>query len=222
MKFRYDISKNYFNIFNKSQGIVTFRKEIEKDPLKVDTYLNKCKSYLFLVFGLLLVALVFNFIDSEWMLSELLFSLFAICAALETILVAVFIFSYLSQSKLFHSGEIQFSKTGIMDISDSGVKIGVDWNLIDLVVMTDDIIVILTKTNFYFHFDASLIDDVLSAINKYHKDVRIIDVSITRHREKINEENKKEEAIVEENKMNKVVNKRKSTTKKSNKESIKE
>lgn len=229
MKFKYDISKNYFSIFNQSQGIVTFRKEIEKDVSKVDTYLNKCKSYLFLVFVLLVVALLFNFIDNTWLISELLLSLFAICAALVTILVAVFIFSYIGQSKLFHSGEIQFSKTGILDISDSGVKIGIDWNLVDLVVMTDSIIVILTKTNFYFHFDETLIDDILSAINKYHKDVRIIDASVTRHREnllkELEEQETKNEEIVEEKKIeekaNKVVSKKKATPK-SKKESTSE
>ena len=229
MKFKYDISKNYFSIFNQSQGIVTFRKEIEKDVSKVDTYLNKCKSYLFLVFVLLVVALLFNFIDNTWLISELLLSLFAICAALVTILVAVFIFSYIGQSKLFHSGEIQFSKTGILDISDSGVKIGIDWNLVDLVVMTDSIIVILTKTNFYFHFDETLIDDILSAINKYHKDVKIIDASVTRHREKLlkelDEQETKIEEIVEEKKIeekaNKVISKKKATSK-SKKESTSE
>lgn len=214
MKFRYDISKNYFSIFNQSQGIVTFRKEIEKDITKIDTYLNKCKSYLFLVFILLVVALLFNFIDNTWLISELLLSLFAISAALVTILVSVFLFSYVSQSKLFHSGEIQFSKTGILDISDSGVKIGIDWDLVDLVVMTDSIIVILTKTNFYFHFDETLIDDILGAINKYHKDVKIIDGSITRHREKVLKELDKE-VVSEEKKekkanINKVVSKKKS------------
>lgn len=229
MKFKYDISKNYFSIFNQSQGIVTFRKEIEKDVSKVDTYLNKCKSYLFLVFVLFVVALLFNFIDNTWLISELLLSLFAICAALVTILVAVFIFSYIGQSKLFHSGEIQFSKTGILDISDSGVKIGIDWNLVDLVVMTDSIIVILTKTNFYFHFDETLIDDILSAINKYHKDVKIIDASVTRHREKLlkelDEQETKIEEIVEEKKIeekaNKVISKKKATSK-SKKESTSE
>lgn len=230
MKFRYDISKNYFSIFNQSQGIVTFRKEIEKDISKIDTYLNKCKSYLFLVFGIFVVALLFNFIDSEWLISELLLSLFAICAALVTILVAVFVFSYFSQSKMFHSGEIQFNKTGILDVSDSGVKIGIDWNLVDLVVMTDSIIVILTKTNFYFHFDETLIDDVLSAINKYHKDVKIIDASITRHREKVLEELKNKEEVkesieVKEEKkenINKVVSKKTTKKSKNKEESTKE
>ena len=95
-------------------------------------------------------------------------------------LLVVFFLSYFQNKKIFHSGEIKFDKNGILDTSDSGVRIGVDWGLVDLVVVKDKIIVLLTKTNFYFHFDEELIDKVLEAVNKYHKDVKILNVSLTR------------------------------------------
>ena len=180
MKFRYDITDNYFQVFNESQGIVTFKSELEKNPYKVDTYLGKCFSYGKFVLISGIICFLLNLINSEWFISEISMFLFAILTAFEVGLLVVFFLSYFQNKKIFHSGEIKFDKNGILDTSDSGVRIGVDWGLVDLVVVKDKIIVLLTKTNFYFHFDEELIDKVLEAVNKYHKDVKILNVSLTR------------------------------------------
>lgn len=199
MKFRYDINDNYFDVFNESQGIVTFRQELEKNPYNVDTYTGKCISYMKIVLILLVISVVLNLINTEWFLSKFFLFTFAIICSFVVALIVVFILSYFQQKKMFHSGEIKFDKNGILDTSDSGIRIGIDWNLIDLVVIKDKVVVLLTKSNFYFHFDESLIDKVLEAVNKYHKDVKIIDVSIARNIEPavIVEEEKKEEIIEE-------------------------
>ena len=152
MKFRYDLRNNYFKIFNESQGIVNFRNEIEKDLFSIDTYLNKCKSYVFLTLFIFVITLIFNFIDNDSLFTNILWILFALMVGMVTVIIFLFFVSYHDQKKLPHSGEIQFSKTGIMDISDSGLKIGMDWSLVDYAVVTDTIIVILSKTNMYFHF----------------------------------------------------------------------
>ena len=203
MKFKYDINDDYFNIFNESQGIVTFRSEIEKDPYKVDTYLGKCVDYSKYVFVLLVLTLIFNFINSEWFISKIVLFAFAILCAFVVALLVVFFMSYFQQKKLFHSGEISFDKNGILDTSDSGVRIGVKWDLVDLVIVKDKIIVLLTKSNFYFHFDEELIDDVLKALNKFHSDVKIIDVSLNRY--KADEEELVKFKKIDEIKLNEVV-----------------
>lgn len=203
MKFRYDINDDYFNIFNESQGIVTFRSEIEKDPYKVDTYLGKCVDYSKIVFVLLVLTLIFNFINSEWFISKIILFAFAILCAFVVALLVVFFMSYFQQKKLFHSGEISFDKNGILDNSDSGIKIGIKWDLVDLVIVKDKIIVLLTKSNFYFHFDEELIDDVLKALNKFHSDVKIIDVSLNRY--KADEEELVKFKKIDEIKLNEVV-----------------
>lgn len=203
MKFKYDINDDYFNIFNESQGIVTFRSEIEKDPYKVDTYLGKCVDYSKYVFVLLVLTLIFNFINSEWFISKIVLFAFAILCAFVVALLVVFFMSYFQQKKLFHSGEICFDKNGILDNSDSGIKIGIKWDLVDLVIVKDKIIVLLTKSNFYFHFDEELIDDVLKALNKFHSDVKIIDVSLNRY--KADEEELVKFKKIDEIKLNEVV-----------------
>lgn len=203
MKFKYDINDDYFNIFNESQGIVTFRSEIEKDPYKVDTYLGKCVDYSKYVFVLLVFTLIFNFINSEWFISKIVLFAFAILCAFVVALLVVFFMSYFQQKKLFHSGEISFDKNGILDNSDSGIKIGIKWDLVDLVIVKDKIIVLLTKSNFYFHFDEELIDDVLKALNKFHSDVKIIDVSLNRY--KADEEELVKFKKIDEIKLNEVV-----------------
>ena len=203
MKFKYDINDDYFNIFNESQGIVTFRSEIEKDPYKVDTYLGKCVDYSKYVFVLLVLTLIFNFINSEWFISKIVLFAFAILCAFVVALLVVFFMSYFQQKKLFHSGEISFDKNGILDNSDSGIKIGIKWDLVDLVIVKDKIIVLLTKSNFYFHFDEELIDDVLKALNKFHSDVKIIDVSLNRY--KADEEELVKFKKIDEIKLNEVV-----------------
>ena len=203
MKFKYDINDDYFNIFNESQGIVTFRSEIEKDPYKVDTYLGKCVDYSKYVFVLLVLTLIFNFINSEWFISKIVLFAFAILCAFVVALLVVFFMSYFQQKKLLHSGEICFDKNGILDTSDSGVRIGVKWDLVDLVIVKDKIIVLLTKSNFYFHFDEELIDDVLKALNKFHSDVKIIDVSLNRY--KADEEELVKFKKIDEIKLNEVV-----------------
>lgn len=181
MKFRYDINDNYFDVFNESQGIVTFRQEIEKNPYNVDTYTGKCISYMKVVLVLLVISVILNLINTEWFLSKFFLFAFAIICSFVVALIVVFVLSYFQQKKMFHSGEIKFDKNGILDTSDSGIRIGIDWSLVDLVVIKDKVVVLLTKSNFYFHFDESLIDKVLEAVNKYHKDVKIIYVSIVRN-----------------------------------------
>ena len=188
MKFKYDFNDNYYNLFNEAQGIVTFRSEMEKDPYKVDTFTGKCLDVFKIVAIVFVVTVIFNLINSEWFISEFVSLLFAVLAAFLVGLIIVFIISYLQQKNVDHSGEVKFDKTGIFDYSNSGVRIGIDWSLIDLVVVKDKIIVLLSKSNFYFNFGEDLIDDVLKAINKYHKDVKIIDCSINRYQQELQKE----------------------------------
>lgn len=188
MKFKYDFNDNYYNLFNEAQGIVTFRSEMEKDPYKVDTFTGKCFDIFKVIALVFIVSVIFNLINSEWFISEFLFLLFAILAAFLFGLIIVFVISYLQQKNVDHSGEVKFDKNGIFDSSNSGVRVGIDWSLIDLVVVKDKVIVLLSKSNFYFNFDEELIDDVLKAVNKYHKDVRIIDCSINRYQQELQKE----------------------------------
>ena len=136
-------------------------------------------------------------------ISKIVLFAFAILCAFVVALLVVFFMSYFQQKKLFHSGEICFDKNGILDNSDSGIKIGIKWDLVDLVIVKDKIIVLLTKSNFYFHFDEELIDDVLKALNKFHSDVKIIDVSLNRY--KADEEELVKFKKIDEIKLNEVV-----------------
>lgn len=188
MKFKYDLSRNYYQIFNESQGIVMFRKEIEKNIYNIGTYTDKCKKFVFMLICFLLVALFFNWLIPYTVFTKVMWFLFALMASIVTLLILMFIVSYNDQKKLLHKGEMQFSKAGILDISDSGIRLGVTWDLVDFAVITDSVIVILTKTNFYFHFGQDLIDDVLIAINKFNPDLKVLDASISRYREKIQKE----------------------------------
>lgn len=188
MKFRYDNDDNYFELFNEAQGIVTFKSEIKKDPSKVDSYTGRCFDVLKLVGVLFVVALIFNLINSEWFISEFAMLTFAIFAAFAFGLYIVFFISYFQQKDLTHSGEVEFDERGLFDKSDSGIRVGIDWNLIDLVVIKDNIIVLLSKSNFYFSFGEDLVDRVIEGLNKYHPDVATIDCSIKRYQSKLQEE----------------------------------
>lgn len=197
MKIKYDISKKSYDLFNESQGIVTFRNDILKNIYNIKTYTEQCKKYILILIIILGITLIFNLISPYSIFTKILWFLFAMMAAIVTMFIFVFIYSYNQYKSLKHSGEIQFSKNGILDISDSGVRTGVTWELVDFIVITDTIIVILTKTNFYYHFDQELIDDILIAVNKYCPNIKILDASITRYRDKVlkelEENNKKKE-----------------------------
>ena len=110
---------------------------------------------------------------------------FAILAAFLFGLYIVFIMSYFQQKNVTHSGEVEFDERGIFDCSDSGIRVGIDWKLINLVVVKDKIIVLLSKSNFYFSFGEDFVDRVIEALNKYHPNVRVIDCSLKRYQSKL-------------------------------------
>lgn len=175
MKIKYDLEKNYFNLFNEAQGIVTFKKDIlKKTDKKVLSYTGKCLSYLKIILIISIFTLIFYFIDNNSFFTKTLLYLLALIFGLLTIMVVVFIAGYQDAKKRKNSGEIQFSKNGILDVNSEGIKIGLPWNYIDFVVITDHVICILTKAPFFFFFDKSVKEDVLGAIMKYAPNLKII------------------------------------------------
>lgn len=194
MKIKYDLEKNLYNTFNEVQGIVLFKRSILRNPYrKIDAFTEKGQKLFKYIVIELIIALLFNWLKPTWMISTLLLYIFAFLAGSLTILAVSFLMNYLETKKNGLSGEIQFNKNGILDVKDNGLKTGLPWNMVDLIVITDTIICLFTKTSFFYYFDNTVKNEIIGSINKYTKEKKIIDQRMNCLKEDVIEEEKSEE-----------------------------
>lgn len=194
MKIKYDLEKNLYNTFNEAQGIVLFKRSILRNPYrKIDTFTRRGQRLFKYAVIELIIALLFNFIKPTWMISTFLLYIFAFLAGSLTILAVSFLMNYLETKKNGLSGEIQFNKNGILDVKDNGLKTGLPWDMVDLIVITDTIICLFTKTSFFYYFDNTVKDEIIESVNKYTKDKKIIDQRMSCFKKEEVEENTLEE-----------------------------
>lgn len=176
MRIRYDNKKNYFKHYNISQGIIQSKGEIINNPQnKVSGYIGK--GIYFLIFILLIF--LASKILKHFFTNKIIFNVISISSVVFLVLTALyflmFIFGYLSEIKKSKSGQLIIDKEGIKCLTDDGIMTGVKWEKILGVVIINSTITIITSSPFFFFVDISLKDKLLTTINDYKKNIKVID-----------------------------------------------
>ncbi len=176
MKIKYNLEYNYFSFYDEVQGILMKKKEILKGSKKIDSYTKEGMKYLKIIgilFVLFLISILFPVPTSFETIIKVLFSL---SIGIIVAYYAVFYLSYFEDRKRCHRGELQFSKTGILDVLDDGVKMGLPWHLIDFAVITNKVVCFVTKTSIVYFVDASKREEVIEALEKYQSELKVMDL----------------------------------------------
>jgi len=175
VKIKYNLEYNYFSFYNEAQGIVMNKKAILKGLKEIKSYTKIGNDYLKKL-GILFLLFVFvTFLPIPSFFKTIVNLLFCLFIGVMVSYYAIFYLSYLEDRKRCHRGELQFSKTGIIDVTDDGVKIGLPWHLIEFAVMTNQLICFVTKTNVLYFIDVSKKEEIKEAIVKYQEELKIFD-----------------------------------------------
>lgn len=165
---KYDMSSNYFRCYNEAQGVMVDKKKIlKKLEGKIYGYLERFFSYFLFTTLLFIVALVLKM--------QAFYILFYILYGLLCFYAFIFACGYLTEAKKKHVGELVFDKDGIVDIGDNGIQVQMKWEHILGVVIQKYTVTILTDDMIFFFINNSCKEQVKDAIDKYHKDLLVID-----------------------------------------------
>jgi len=176
MRIKYDMNNNYFKCYNESQGIITKRNEIIKNPkIKLQGYLERGLVYSILICFLLIFTAVSSYIITGFFDVKRLIEMTCILFGFMAFYFAMFFVSYSVENKKTHSGELEVDVEGIKDYSDTGMVIGFSWKNIKAIVIKKHTISILTDSPIYIFMDIEYKDRLLLAIERYNKDLLIID-----------------------------------------------
>ena len=172
MKIKSNIKKKYFACVNESMGVNINKNYVLKTKKNTDyTYTEHT---LYVVIIMLLVSAIFAMMRTNL---SILFSMIAIFCAFLYILAVIIItlMGYRARSKVNFKNEIEIDSEGISDSSYYGIKMTVGWNQVEAVVIRKNTVVILTNTPIYFYFDKNKKKDIISGIQKYKKDITVIE-----------------------------------------------
>lgn len=174
MKIEYDVRDDFFNRFNLAYGINSVERRLIKDKnIKIIGYLSLISYFLcFLFIPMLILDNVFNF----FRLFELSVYSSGFCFIIIIIyFINIFTYAcnYLYYERNLLSGVIEIKDIGISNKNNKGFEIIVPYDRIELIVITDDLVVFVIYNNIMFIDNNMDIDVFIKEIHKY-SDVQII------------------------------------------------
>ena len=176
MRIKYDMTKNYFKYYNESPGVIANKDEIIKNPkIKVYNYIERGIINVMLILLAIIFSIINTYIIGENILSKILIAISLILLIIMLLYFLVFYISYSVENKRKHIGSLEVDAEGIKDYSDDGMIVGFSWNNIKAVVIKKHTINILTDNTIYFFIDIKYKERLLLAIDRYNKDLLIID-----------------------------------------------
>jgi hypothetical protein len=170
MKIDYEIKNNTCKIYNEIQGMALSKKRIKKNK----KYLKFNSILLIQLIIIFIISIINLFISSNN-------NLYLVFAELNAFLITFLIFEivlfylmyYLFRRNLL-VGEVLIDDYGLLD-SNSNVKTGMSWKMLECCVITKNGVYFLTKKNMVYIYNLEIKEDIIKAIKKYNKDFKIID-----------------------------------------------
>lgn len=172
MKINCDISKNYFNCFNESKGVVLVKNILLKHPkMKTVSYLTIVVINIIILFLLSLIGILINGFNGLFIYN--LFNMLILSYIIINILYIINNLNY-RKGKSYRS-YIEIGKNGITDESYYGIKMIFSWDKVKAIVIKKHTVIILTDTPVYFYFDISQKNKIMKELTKYKNDFLIIE-----------------------------------------------
>ena len=173
MKIEYNFDKNIFKTLNLAMGIAVRKNYIKKHPeKKFRSFIKHC---LYMLMQILVIALLLFIAYFESPTDKMLKILSITVGCLVGLLFlyySYFFSAYLSAKKI-KKGKLVINKIGVYDTSIDNRTFGFGWNNIDLIVIDNNKIIILTK-KMVLYANINDKDKVIKTIKKYNSDVQMI------------------------------------------------
>lgn len=176
MKIKYDLNNKYTKYYNEANGLYIKKKKLLKNPnTKTTGYIQEMILHsfiwiiVFVVLELVLQQLGFN------LFLNYLNDLFTYIIVLYYIVVVLFILTCSNNKIGSKNGILEINKEGIIDKSETGIEVKFPYKEINLLVITNNIIVFFSETPLMIFVNNDKLDEnkLVSEIKKY-SDIPII------------------------------------------------
>ena len=172
MKISSDISKNFFLIYSEARGFATRKnKIIKKNKINKLGYFSRI-TLVFIFWWIIGFILLLKCDSKNCVLPSVILCLDVTFYLL--LVVRLFLISIFRKKRLGYKTSITINKKGLIDNSFYNIEMTFGWDLIKAIVVGKYSVVIFTDTPCYFTFDKSELDNILKALEKYEKEVKII------------------------------------------------
>ncbi len=173
------MNDNYMKYFNEANGIYLLKKRLKKKPnTKVKSYTRLITMPFIISFILGLICIVLTAqMNLQW-LSEILIDLVAILSATYVLILYPFFSSGRNKSINSREGILEIKNDGISDKAKKSFQIFFPYEQIELIVITDRLVVILTETPFMLFFEnENLEKEKMINMVKKNSNIQVIDQS---------------------------------------------
>ena len=176
MRIKYDMTDNYFKCYNESQGIIVNKDEIIKNPkFKLYNYIEKGIINIVLIIIIFICSRILSYMIGSNIITKILDIICIISLLLMVLYFLIFYIGYSIEKRRIHVGNLEVDAEGIKDFTADGLVVGFSWDNIEAIVIKKHTINILTDNSIYLFMDVKYKDRLLLAIDRYNKDLLIID-----------------------------------------------
>lgn len=175
MKFKYDLSDNFFKYVNISWYVGLRKKYIIKHPNR------KIHGFVFYILGYVLfifLLLVFCYVIKPFFY-KLSIILLLVSGALMLLLLGIFTFNYfLLKNNCSRTGMLIVDNNGMLDVVDD-ITVRYSWNKIDGIFILNDLIVIITNNSIFSFLCANISNRkrFINSVKKYSEETLIVNTT---------------------------------------------
>lgn len=175
MKFKYDLSDNFFKYVNISWYVGLRKKYIIKHPNR------KIHGFVFYILGYVLfifLLLVFCYVIKPFFY-KLSIILLLVSGALMLLLLGIFTFNYfLLKNNCSRTGMLIVDNNGMLDVVDD-ITVRYSWNKIDGIFILNDLIVIITNNSIFSFLCANISNHkrFINSVKKYSEETLIVNTT---------------------------------------------
>lgn len=175
MKINYNLKDKYMQFYNEANGIFLLKKKLKKNPnIKIRSYLSHItlQAVLYIIFYVIIIALCLymNLNVLKFVICLLAISVFIYFLEL------IIFFLMVNSKRNSREGTLEINEEGIFDKPKDGLQLGFPYNCIELIVITNDLIVIIANRSVMILIDRKENDkDKITNKIKEYSDIEIID-----------------------------------------------
>lgn len=147
MEIQYNLNDKYMKYYNEANGIGLLKRKLKKNPnIKIKSYMLYITSQFSLYFILWFISTIIcvNIWDLQWLL-KLHLNIGAFILFIYFIMFLLFFIICFYRKISNREGLLEINEDGILDKLKNGIQVGFSYEQIELVVITDNLIVFLTK-----------------------------------------------------------------------------
>lgn len=177
MKFNYDMSENYRELYDEANGAFISKKKILKNDKTVIHKFTTLFIITFLKIEIMSVLALLIATNANLSFIRAASKILIITGILYLIFCFIGYFIGINSKMNSHKGSLEINSNGILDKSENGNELMFSYDNIELIVITKNLIVFITNTPIMIFIPNKDKNEIISKIKEYSK-IKIIDKTI--------------------------------------------